>query len=624
MNVAVIVDPIEQVRDQIEHTAQRGDLTDGERTAIFRNLRERLNDLLGVLGRYELDEDRVQEARRLDGWLTEEQARTRATLRQELIDRNVATSDELEAMGYLSHEELDKLVEEGLLEEALAGTLAYGVRQWEERLHPRGRGGMFADKPGSTPLKNNLRSKKPPPEPLLDRPKAAPRKPKAKPKDKSGDLTAKGFDRRKKGLERRTREEVGKAASANFTEGEAHFNDAGKVSQRTLSQYVDRAATQPKTVDLYSEVDGEGNRVWDESRRELHEQIIDRFMRHRVFDPGANSGEGGWVFSADAPYFEPQETPEVLFSGGGYAAGKGSVLKLNRAKGSEPESGYEGPVMVLDPDLIKNELPEFYENLGSDPEVNMRVYEEAWAISQEIQARAQEKKLNLVVDGISNTSPEEMIERARTFIDQGYTAKAIYVDIPTEEALRRAAERARKAKSDADRRHIPEIILRSVHRDVAATVPNMVRRLREENIPLEVEVWDNDQGQTVEAGFLPPVRFFYYKDGEEQVEDKALWDNFVNKAHETILGVDAPAKEPKKQRDAFEMAVDQTRENQRQAEENAGVRDAQIAYNPTVAELNAAETSGDPKRIAAARKAEEEAREKLHAAILAAEKKKRT
>jgi hypothetical protein len=151
-----------------------------------------------------------------------------------------------------------------------------------------------------------------------------------------------------------------------------------------------------------------------------------------------------------------------------------------------------------------------------------------------------DRKLNIVVDGISNTSPEEMGQRARAFTSRGYAARAVYVDIPTEEALSRAANRAVNAKDDSDRRMIPELIMRSVHRDVAATVPSLPHYLEDHDIPLRLEVWDNDQGKDENGQFRPPVPFFSYEGGKREVHDQALWDRFVGKGHETILHVDAP------------------------------------------------------------------------------------
>ena len=536
--MAVAVDPFATIRDEIERVGQRTDLSDGEKQAIFRSLDARLTNLQGHLDRYRRDNTQMAEAAQVAGYIDREAAEARAVFRQELLDRNIATEEELDALGYYSHEELDRLAEEGLLEEALAtlGRVTRGLAgRWEEKLHPRGRGGLWVESPGGggQTLKDNLRSKKPPPEPLVDRPRPSrPSKPAKAAKPEAPDE----FTQRKEKLEKRVGKKVEKAASRDFSEAEAHFNDAGKVSQRTLSQYVDQAATQPTTTDLHSKLDPEtGERTWHPSRKELHERIIGMFMRQRVFNPDGDGGKGSWELSADAPELQGVEEPSVLFSGGGYAAGKSSVLKMIRARGDEPDSGYEGPALTLDPDQIKALLPEYAESLGTDPEANMRVYAEAWAIAQEIQARAQERKLNMVVDGISNTSPDEMIERARSFIDRGYKARAVYTDIPTEEAMTRAAKRAQNAKDESDRRHIPEIIMRSVHRDVSSTVPNMVRRLAEEGFTLDVEVYDNDQGKDEEGNFRPPLRFFSYVDGVETVENADLWRAFTNKAHEEII-----------------------------------------------------------------------------------------
>lgn len=177
--------------------------------------------------------------------------------------------------------------------------------------------------------------------------------------------------------------------------------------------------------------------------------------------------------------------------------------------------------------------------IGTDPEANMHVYREAWAIAQEIQARAMEKKLNIVVDGISDTSPEEMGQRAKAFTDRGYAARAVYVDIPTEEALSRAANRAVNAKDDSDRRMIPEVIMRAVHRDVAATVPSLPGYLEDHKIPLQLEVWDNHQGKDEMGEFRPPKQFFsYHPDTGREVPDQDLWDRFVGKGHESITHVE--------------------------------------------------------------------------------------
>lgn len=541
--MAVAVDPVEEFRAQFEQIVARPDLTPTEKQAKIGAIQMQLTVAQGLLATYLRDEKQMEEGQRILDYEMEQRLRSNASIAESLADRGMFTWEQLHEQGYFSHAELDALETDDRLSEAI---------DWAEKLHPRDRSGKWRDKFGGA-LKTNLSSPHPPAEPLVPaartpKPKAPVKAPKT-PTPKVEPAPDK-FAERKAALEKRTIERTKEGLKrAQLTDAEQHFNDAGKVSQRELGKYVDTAATRPHTVDLYSEM-RDGKRVWDESRRELHEKIIDRFLRQRVFDPAGDGGKGAWVLSDTAPPLTPSESPQVLFSGGGYAAGKSSVLKINRAQGGEPPSGYDGPVLVLDPDAIKAELPEFQELLGTDPEANMAVYQEAWSIAQEIQARAQEQKLNMVVDGISNTSPDEMIERARSFLDRGYTAKAIYVDIPTEEALSRAAHRARTATSDADRRHIPEIIMRSVHRDVASTVPNMLRRLQQDGIPLDVEVWDNNQGKDEQGGFRPPKKFLTFEGGVETVDDPELWAKFQNKAYEKILAVEEPHDTPQQSGDS--------------------------------------------------------------------------
>jgi hypothetical protein len=514
--------------------------------------------------------------------------RQNADIRETLIERGEATPEQCDDVLLWSHEELDRLTEEGLLEEAAAHAAAFmgalsSLRKFDPKKHPRGRGGKFAEvfnkitaakdgqrvKLGSgvsakkvggkieihkggrkvsehTNAEHAARSahaaqddwitttgRRPTTRGESMEPGVAEREQELAPEEKT-----RRWKQRKTELEQRAATAVAQAGEAGkLSDAESHFNDAGKVSQRTLATYVEEAGTKPQTIDQYSTVNANGERVWDQSRRELHERIINAFLKKRKIDP--ETGREVLDYDPDAEDLQPHpEGPQVLFSGGGYAAGKGGVLDILGAQGELPPDSF-----TLDPDMVKAELPEFQAMLGTDPEANMVAYREAWAIAQEIQARAMDKKLNIVVDGISDTSPDEMGERARAFTSRGYKARAVYVDIPTDEAMKRAANRAEKAKKESDRRHIPEIIMRSVHRDVAATVPSLPDYLERNKIPLELSVWDNDQGKDpVTDQFNPPKQFFnYHPDEGQNILDQELWDRFHKKGYETILHVDAPS-----------------------------------------------------------------------------------
>ena len=456
----------------------------------MRMLRDELSDLTGRVDRYlaQINQSAIAGGNQLAEKLAT--VRRNADVRAELIKLAYATPEELDEAGLWSHEQLDQLDEQGKLTESLMeGSLvrsAGGIAaRFEELLHPRDRDGKFRDKPGT----------------------AVPTKSK--------------FQQRVEKLDAKATKLAGEGVKEIAAEqGMAPNNPGfGRTSQSALLTYVREAATQPRTVDLYSEVrqldDGSSVRVYDESRRALHEQVIASML----------DGIPG------------QERPRVLFSGGGYAAGKGSVLKLMAAKGDErlpPDA------LVLDPDRIKAMLPEFADQLGSDPQANLLVYEEAWDIAQEVQRRAQERNMNVIVDGISDTSPEEMLGRVESFTSSGYSAHAVYVSIPTETANQRGYDRAINATDEADRRFIPQVIMRAVHRDVSATLPGVLEGA--EKYGLTVDVYDND----VERG-AEPIHVLTMEEGKPKVLDgqDETWAAILAKGSERIQGVDAYGKAKK-------------------------------------------------------------------------------
>lgn len=531
------VGPIAELREEIEVAAQDGTLDASSRLTKLRDLDTQMRDLLGLAETYisdvELERDGAADR------VTRErmELRQNADIRDEMVRRGMATEEEMEEAGYLSHETLDQLAEEGALEEAeLVSRLTANARAAIVKNQWRGRGGRWIDMPDAidtSPGDGGGES-------------VASKLAKGNAPESSADVDTKvgtdAPDDKQKFLKTKEREdkEATDAAQAGLestTPAERHFNAAGKTSQRTFLSFVNLSANQPTTTEKYAVREPDGTITFDESRRELHERIIDMFLRQRTF----NAETDEWELSADAPYLAGVDNPEVMFSGGGYAAGKSSVMKRKRKEGLSPDPGYDGPPLILDPDQIKAQLPEFADALGSDPEANLLVYEEAWEIAQEVQARAAERKINMIVDGISNTDPEEMLERVSFFADQGYAARAVYVDIPTEEALKRANMRMQNATDDSDKRFIPEVIMRSVHRDVAATVPALIERLKSEGVVLDLEIWDNDQGKDDDGNWRPPARFIHYDPvtGEVVIDDESLWERFQKKAEEKLPGVES-------------------------------------------------------------------------------------
>lgn len=297
-------------------------------------------------------------------------------------------------------------------------------------------------------------------------------------------------------------------------------NPLGRVSQQSLLEYVHDTLTVPSTTEAHSDLKDDGSRVWHEDRKQLHDAIIDVLLRKRNEDN---------TLSTDNGYYPSQATPEVLFMGGGYGAGKSSMRAKLLARGEAPDDA-----IVIDPDQIKAMLPEFVYTAGQDPEANLRVYEEAWHVSLELQRRAQARKMNVIVDGISNTGPQAVLERVEGFRERGYQkATVAYVDLPTEQALARVSSRALRAKQAGDvanMRHIPEPLMRAVHRDVAATIPALMSDPRTAKMGMEVKVLGN-------SGDGDPVEVASFSGGKLTVGNRDEWQRVLDKGHENIESI---------------------------------------------------------------------------------------
>lgn len=116
---AMAADPLQAIREQVEDIAGDPGLDPGERALKLQHFADGLTDTQGIVARHLGDAQLQREAQASGAARARLRARQNATIRENLLARNLATPEELDELGYLPHGELDRLQEEGLLEAAL-------------------------------------------------------------------------------------------------------------------------------------------------------------------------------------------------------------------------------------------------------------------------------------------------------------------------------------------------------------------------------------------------------------------------------------------------------------------------------------------------------------------------
>lgn len=126
------MDVFGELRDEIRSVAMDHTLAPAERHEKLTALRGPIADALGELDRYAAADNNLREADASTPLAEVEWVRRNASLREELIRMGELTESALDEMGVYSHAELDRLEEEGLLEEAASGIAA----RWAEQRKP--------------------------------------------------------------------------------------------------------------------------------------------------------------------------------------------------------------------------------------------------------------------------------------------------------------------------------------------------------------------------------------------------------------------------------------------------------------------------------------------------------
>jgi predicted ABC-type ATPase len=141
---------------------------------------------------------------------------------------------------------------------------------------------------------------------------------------------------------------------------------------------------------------------------------------------------------------------------GGPASGKTSALRASPEL--EPDAG-----VIINPDDIKEALPEYGQMVaGKEKYAASGTHEESSDLGKRLQADAMDLGLNVVVDGTGDSKPGKFTGKMEAMDAAGYEVSALYVTIPTDEAVIRATKRAVKSG-----RWVPEPEIRSQHKNVS-------------------------------------------------------------------------------------------------------------------------------------------------------------
>lgn len=243
-----------------------------------------------------------------------------------------------------------------------------------------------------------------------------------------------------------------------------------------------------QTNNFYKDSDGN----YSPERQELHDAIVSEIVE-----------------SCDLP---PKGSKPVCFLyGGGSASGKSSTADKMRDSFIDKTGISVGKV---DSDEIKKSIPEYKSFQEQNVKTAaLRVHNESSDIAnQAIDACIAEGRC-FAFDGTmkSLNKYSGIVNQLR---ESGYHIVAVGTDIPTEEAIRRSGERAKKSGRD-----VPESIIRGSHGGFAATFPKIM-----ENVD-EYYLYDNSQPEGE-----PPTLIC----STGGVHNQSRWDEFLEKGNDYL------------------------------------------------------------------------------------------
>lgn len=202
--------------------------------------------------------------------------------------------------------------------------------------------------------------------------------------------------------------------------------------------------------------------------------------------------------------------PEAIITMGGTASGKTTLTR--QILGADTNR------VNIDSDTNKLSIPEYEGLKDSDPDnAAARVHEESKAISRRTIQKAVQKGLDFIYDTSTGGGGEKLFKKLK---DLGYNVRVVYADVPVEEAIKRAEERAKSSEDPSNRdRIVPEDVIRQKHTE-AAKAFNELR-----NSP------NVDEVRAFDTTSRTPEEFYNRKGKSETVHNQKTLDRINEKAN---------------------------------------------------------------------------------------------
>lgn len=188
-----------------------------------------------------------------------------------------------------------------------------------------------------------------------------------------------------------------------------------------------------------------------------------------------------------------QQDPVLHLIAGGTASGKTTVAKIEHASLRDPA--------IVNMDMPRSELPEFKEVVGTEKAGLLQ--EEASDIRDKILMSALGHNNDIALDAVGSAGLAQKLDALQ---HAGYKIAVSYIHSPIEESLQMAANRAQTATNPADKRVIPEAVMRASHDKARGALPLLMGQGR------EVKIYDRSGKK-----FGEPYDLIYHRDASGQV-----------------------------------------------------------------------------------------------------------